>query len=131
MAFPPLYKGIPAHYDDSDSKQKTITPLNHLIFKLLTSKVIVNTFFIKIKSRGHRPLDRIIDNIRQMHFSRNSKIVQFMQQYELVKEFGEGVDCMFREMAEAGNPAPEYKQVEFMVKVKLTSAMRDENVEKN
>ena len=53
-----------------------------------------------------------------------------MQQYELVKEFGEGVDCMFREMAEAGNPAPEYKQVEFMVKVKLTSAMRDENVEK-
>lgn len=66
-----------------------------------------------------------------MHFSRNSKIVQFTQQYELVKEFGEGVDCMFREMAEAGNPAPEYKQVEFMVKVKLTSAMRDENVEKN
>jgi ATP-dependent DNA helicase RecG len=53
-----------------------------------------------------------------------------MQQYELVKEFGEGVDRMFREMAEAGNPAPEYKQVEFMVKVRLTSALREENVEK-
>ena len=38
-----------------------------------------------------------------------------------------GVDRMFREMAEAGNPAPEYKQVEFMVKVKLTSALRDED----
>ena len=68
-----------------------------------------------------------IDNIRQMHFSRNPKIAEFMQQYKLVKEFGEGVDCMFREMAEAGNPAPEYKQVEFMVKVKLTSALRDED----
>jgi hypothetical protein len=36
-------------------------------------------------------------------------------------------------VAEAGNPAPEYKQVEFMVKVKLTSALRDEDetTEKN
>ena len=49
-----------------------------------------------------------------------------MQQYKLVKEFGEGVDRMFREMAEAGNPAPEYKQIEFMVKVRLNSALRDE-----
>ncbi len=49
-----------------------------------------------------------------------------MQQYKLVKEFGEGVDRMFREMAEAGNPAPEYKQVEFMVKVRLNSALREE-----
>ena len=62
-----------------------------------------------------------------MHFSRNPKIAEFMQQYKLVKEFGEGVDRMFREMAEAGNPAPEYKQVEFMVKVRLNSALREEN----
>ena len=61
-----------------------------------------------------------------MHFSRNPKIAEFMQQYKLVKEFGEGVDRMFREMAEAGNPAPEYKQVEFMLKVRLDSALRDE-----
>ena len=37
-----------------------------------------------------------------------------------------GVDRMFREMAEAGNPAPEYKQIEFMLKVRLNSALRDE-----
>ena len=57
--------------------------------------------------------------------------IKLLQQYKLVKEFGEGVDRMFREMAEAGNPAPEYKQVEFMVKVKLTSALREENVKKD
>ena len=55
-------------------------------------------------------------------------IVEFMREYKLVKEFGEGVDRMFREMSEAGNPSPEYKQVEFMVKVRLNSALRDENV---
>ncbi len=54
-------------------------------------------------------------------------LVEFMREYKLVKEFGEGVDRMFREMSEAGNPAPEYKQVEFMVKVWLNSALRDEN----
>ena len=84
-----------------------------------------------VESPGILPGMVRVDNIRQMHFSRNPKIVQFMQQYKLVKEFGEGVDRMFREMAEAGNPAPEYKQVEFMVKVKLTSALREENVKKD
>ena len=54
-------------------------------------------------------------------------LVEFMREYKLVKESGEGVDRMFREMSEAGNPAPEYKQVEFMVKVRLNSALRDEN----
>ena len=38
-----------------------------------------------------------------------------MHEYKLVKEFGEGVDRMFREMEEAGNPAPEFKQQDFMV----------------
>ena len=33
----------------------------------------------------------------------------------LVMEFGEGVDRMFREMEEADQPAPEYRQNEFMV----------------
>jgi len=32
-----------------------------------------------------------------------------------VREFGEGVDRMYREMEEAGLPEPEYKAVAFMV----------------
>ena len=80
-----------------------------------------------VESPGILPGMVRIDNIRQMHFSRNPKIVEFMREYKLVKEFGEGVDRMFREMSEAGNPAPEYKQVEFMVKVRLNSALREED----
>ena len=55
------------------------------------------------------------NNIREMHFSRNPKIAAYMHDYKLVKEFGEGVDRMFKEMAEAGQPEPEYKQQDFMV----------------
>ncbi len=61
-------------------------------------------------------------NIREMHFSRNPKIALYMRSYKLVKEFGEGVDRMFREMEEAGLPAPEYKQNEFMVYATIRQA---------
>lgn len=56
-------------------------------------------------------------------------IVESMRECKLVKESGEGVDRMFREKSEAGNPAPEYKQVEFMVKVSLLLSLTRRGVE--
>lgn len=110
-----------------------VNAVAHRDYSILGTDIMVKIFdhHYVVESPGILPGLVRVDNIRQMHFSRNPKIVQFMQQYKLVKEFGEGVDRMFREMAEAGNPAPEYKQVEFMVKVKLTSALREENVKKD
>lgn len=55
------------------------------------------------------------NNIRKIHFSWNPKIFEFLHEYEYIKEFGEGVDRMFREMETAGLPNPEYRTVEFMV----------------
>ena len=106
-----------------------VNAVAHRDYSILGTDIMVKIFdhHYVVESPGILPGMVRIDNIRQMHFSRNPKIAEFMQQYKLVKEFGEGVDRMFREMAEAGNPAPEYKQVEFMVKVKLTSALRDED----
>ena len=48
-------------------------------------------------------------------FLRNPKKAQLLHEYEYVREFGEGVDRMYREMEEAGLPEPEYKTVAFMV----------------
>ena len=100
----------------------------HRDYSILGTDIMVKIFdnHYVVESSGILPGMVRIDNIRQMHFSRNPKIVEFMREYKLVKEFGEGVDRMFREMAEVGNPAPEYKQVEFMVKVRLNSALREE-----
>lgn len=42
-------------------------------------------------------------------------MAQLLHEYEYVREFGEGVDRMYREMAEAGLPEPEYRTVAFMV----------------
>ena len=106
-----------------------VNAVAHRDYSILGTDIMVKIFdnHYVVESPGILPGMVRIDNIRQMHFSRNPKIVEFMREYKLVKEFGEGVDRMFREMAEVGNPAPEYKQVEFMVKVRLNSALREEN----
>ena len=110
-----------------------VNAVAHRDYSILGTDIMVKIFdhHYVVESPGILPGMVRIDNIRQMHFSRNPKIAEFMREYKLVKEFGEGVDRMFREMAEAGNPAPEYKQVEFMVKVRLNSALREETMEKS
>ena len=56
-----------------------------------------------------------IGNLRTTHFSRNPKIAQVLHEYEYVREFGEGIDRIYREMAEVGQTAPEFKQFDFML----------------
>lgn len=68
-----------------------------------------------VKSPGILPGLVRVNNIREFHFSRNPMIVELLNEYDLVKEFGEGVDRIYRDMAEAGLPEPEYRQSEFML----------------
>lgn len=68
-----------------------------------------------VESPGMLPGLVRVNNIREFHFSRNPKIVEFLNEYDLVKEFGEGVDRIFRDMHDAGLPEPEYRQSEFML----------------
>lgn len=68
-----------------------------------------------VESPGILPGLVRINNIREFHFSRNPKIVELLNEYDLVKEFGEGVDRIYRDMVTAGLPEPEYRQSEFML----------------
>lgn len=70
---------------------------------------------IVVESPGNLPGIVRLNNMRQVHFSRNPKIAAFLHEYDYVQEFGEGVDRMFKEMEKAGLPAPEYKDVTFML----------------
>jgi len=69
---------------------------------------------LTVESPGLLPGLVRVNNIREFHFSRNPKIVELLNEYDLVKEFGEGVDRVYRDMA-AGLPEPEYRQSEFML----------------
>lgn len=77
-----------------------------------------------------------LNNLRTVHFSRNPKIAEFLHQYEYVKEFGEGIDRMFKEMEDAGLPAPEYTDNAFMLNVtirngKINGKLNGDNGELN
>ena len=48
------------------------------------------------------------ENIRYTHFSRNPKIAAFLKDYGYVKEYGEGVDRMCRELEAIGLPDPRF-----------------------
>lgn len=65
-----------------------------------------------------------LNNMRTTHFSRNPKIAAFMKEYEFIREFGEGVDRMYRELEEGGWEKPVFKQDDFMLRASLKSGHR-------
>ena len=94
-----------------------VNAICHRDYSILGTDIQVKIFddHITVESPGIFPGLVRPKNIRTTHFSRNPKIAAYMHEYKLVKEYGEGVDRMYREMAAAGNPAPEFNQQDFMV----------------
>lgn len=72
---------------------------------------------IVVESPGKLPGLVKTDNIRNTHFSRNPKIAEFLKVYSFVKEYGEGVDRMYKELEAVGMQAPEYRLNAFMLQV--------------
>lgn len=72
-----------------------------------------------VESPGTLPGTVRLNNMRQVHFSRNPKIAELLHEYEYVREFGEGVDRIYYEMQKAGLPAPEYHEESFMLQVTI------------
>lgn len=70
---------------------------------------------IVVESPGKLPGLVKPENIRYTHFSRNPKIAEYLKAYNFVKEYGEGVDRMFKELEKAGLELPEYYVNDFML----------------
>lgn len=56
------------------------------------------------------------NNMRHTHFSRNPKIAEYLKAYDYVKEFGEGIDRMCRELSATGTCDPQYRLDAFIMK---------------
>ncbi len=65
------------------------------------------------------------ENIRYTHFSRNPKIAAFLKDYDYVKEYGEGVDRMCKELEAIGLPDPVFNNNTFILKTTVRSASFD------
>ena len=62
------------------------------------------------------------DNIRHTHFSRNPKIAQYLKAYKYVKEFGEGMDRIYRELNVNHTSEPKVHLDAFILKVTVNKS---------
>ena len=94
-----------------------VNAIAHRDYNITGTDIQIKMFddHMTVESPGQLPGLVRPNNMREMHFSRNPKIIEFLHVYEYVKEFGEGVDRMYREMEDAGLPDPEYHVSSFML----------------
>lgn len=98
-------------------KELIVNAIAHRDYSIKGTDIQIKMFddHITVESPGTLPGIVRLNNMREVHFSRNPKIAGLLHEYEYVREFGEGVDRMYFEMKEAGLPEPEYRTEAFMV----------------
>lgn len=108
-------------YPEFAWKESIVNAIAHRDYSIKGTDIQIKMFDdrITVESPGILPGIVRLSNLRTVHFSRNPKIAEFLHQYDYVKEFGEGVDRMFKEMENAGLPAPEYSDNAFMLNVTI------------
>ena len=94
----------------------------HRVYNIRGTEIQIKMFDDRIvfESPGRSPGMVRPSNIRHTHFSRNPKIAAFLKAYHYVKEYGEGVDRMCRELEVNGSIAPVFHTDDFILKVTVT-----------
>jgi ATP-dependent DNA helicase RecG len=74
---------------------------------------------LEVESPGKLPGLVRLHNMREMHFSRNPLIARIMTEMKYMRDFGEGVDRMIREMKAMSLEPPVFEEYAFMFRVTL------------
>lgn len=74
---------------------------------------------IEIQSPGPLPGHITVDNMRAEHYSRNRRLMHVLKLFDLVEEYGEGIDRMFLEMEERLMEPPHFTATKSSVTVTL------------
>lgn len=100
-------------------QELTVNAECHRDYAIRGTEIQVKMFDDRLvfESPGTLPGNVKPDNIRHTHFSRNPHIAQFLKAYKFVKEFGEGVDRMSREMEAVDMLPPTFHLDAFILKV--------------
>ena len=81
-----------------------------------------------VESPGKLPGLVRAENIRHTHFSRNPKIAEFLKAYSFVKEYGEGVDRMCKELDAAGLQDPKFYNNSFILQTVIYNATTEKGI---
>ena len=102
-------------------QEMTVNSVCHRDYSIKGTETQIKMFDDRLVFETPGKLPGIVrtDNIRHTHFSRNPKIAEYLKAYDYVKEFGEGVDRMCRELSAIGTKEPQYHLVAFIMKASV------------
>ncbi len=124
-----LFVTIP-EYPEFCWKELIVNAVTHRDYSIVGTDIQIKMFDDKfvVESPGIFAGTITEKNIMKNHFSRNKAIAAYMKEYKFVKEFGEGVKRIYREMAEANLPEPSFKKQDFMTIVTIKNNSIEGNV---
>lgn len=101
----------------------------HRAYNIKRTEIQIKMFDNRLvfESPGRLPGMVKPSNIRHTHFSRNPKIAQFLKAYDYVKEFGEGVDRVCRELEANGTPHLSFHLDDFILKITVSKVAENSN----
>ncbi len=104
-------------YPEFVRTELVVNAVTHRDYSIRGTEIQIKMFdeHLVVESPGNLPSIVKIDRMRETHFARNAHIAEYLKCYKYVKDFGEGVDRMCREMEESGLPKPEFKQSGFIL----------------
>ena len=111
-------------------QEMTVNAVCHRAYNIKGTEIQIKMFDNRLvfESPGRLPGQVKPDNIRCTHFSRNPKIAEFLKSYHYVKEFGEGVDRIFRELLANGATEPKYHTDDFILKITVPKVTERVNI---
>ena len=107
-----------AEYPEFVRQEMIVNACCHRDLSITGTDIQVKLFDDKlvVESPGNLPGLVRPDNIRHTHFSRNPRLARYLKTYKYVKEFGEGVDRMCREMEADGLLPIKYYKNDFILR---------------
>ena len=108
-------------YPEFVIQEMTVNSVCHRAYSIKGTEIQIKMFDDRLvfESPGKLPGMVKPTNIRNTHFSRNPKISAFLKAYHYVKEYGEGVDRIYRELEANGTSALSFRTDDFILKISV------------
>ena len=106
-------------YPEFVIQEMTVNSVCHRAYSIKGTEIQIKMFDDRLvfESPGRLPGLVKTTNIRHTHFSRNPKIAAFLKAYHYVKEYGEGIDRVYRELEANGAKPIDFQDKDFILKV--------------
>ena len=106
-------------YPEFVIQEMTVNSVCHRAYSIKGTEIQIKMFDDRLvfESPGKLPGMVKPTNIRNTHFSRNPKMAAFLKAYHFVKEYGEGVDRIYRELEANGTSALSFRTDDFILKI--------------